>query len=328
MTAPYILHGAPFSLFTRKLEAALHFYQAPFLHQALTIGASDGPGLRAGTHQIPVLETPEDWMLADTTPILDLLDARFPSHRMFPDGPLGVLVHIVEEVLDEWTARVMVHFRWHYEDNVRHIIGEFLGREVTIEEAERHPLAQWGPRACRATGTESPFHQAAVEREFFAVLAALEQQLGETRYALGERPCAVDTVLLGGLRAHVNNDPLPDLSAYPSCTAWDTHCIEAWAADGALAEFPNSTPFAQHILELARDEYLPFLLGNAAALAAGHKAFTIETYGEPLSYLTRSYPERSRRMVQARIRDRLSNQQRSTVTAWLNEVGLAAAFAP
>ena len=100
------------------------------------------------------------------------------------------------ELLDEWLARVMVHYRWHYDENTRHVVSHILGRAVSVDEARESPLAQWGPRACRATGTQSPHQQQAAEREYGELLAALETQLAQTGYALGERPTAVDAILL------------------------------------------------------------------------------------------------------------------------------------
>lgn len=326
MPEPYVIHGAPFSLFTRKLEAALRFYDLPFRLENAGIGDDATASKRADTHQIPVLHTPENWMIADTTPILALLDGRVPSRRLFPAGPLGVLVHIVEEVLDEWVARVMVHFRWHYAENTRHIVGQVLGREVTLEEASEFPLAKWGPRACRATGTEQEFHQQAAEEEYFALLRALEAQLGETSYAMGDRPTAVDAILLGGLRAHTNADPIPDLGAYPRCIAWAEGAADLWKGDDQLAPFPESTPFAAHVLKLAREQYVPFLLGNAEALASSQKPFSIETYGQTTSYLARPYPQASREMVKDRIRYQLDADERAQVEEWLEAEGLSPAF--
>ncbi len=174
-TPEYVLYGGPISLFTRKLEAALRFYGAPFRNEMKTAENRAEIEARAQTHQVPVLQTPENWMIGDTTPLLTLLDSRFPARRMFPEGPIGVLVHVVEEILDEWVARVMVHYRWHYEENTQHVIGAILGRAVSAEEAREFPLARWGPRACRATGTERPSQQQACEREYLALLAALER---------------------------------------------------------------------------------------------------------------------------------------------------------
>jgi glutathione S-transferase len=324
----YVLYGGPISLFTRKLEAAMRLYGAPHTMRSKIPGDGKEVERRAGTHQVPVLHTPENWMLADTTPILDLLDGRFPARRLFPEGPLGVLVHVVEEILDEWFARTMVHYRWHYEENTRHVIAAILGREVSLDEAREFPLAKWGPRACRATGTESEHQQREVEREYLSLMGALESQLGKSRYALGDRPTAVDTILLGGLRGHTNADPIPDLSEYERVVAWDEERADAWQGDGDLAAFPDSTPFAAHVLAVGRECYADFVVGNARALSEGEKAFTIQTYGEQVSYLARPYPERSRRMIQARIRDRLTEGERKLVVDWLGRVGLAECFAP
>jgi glutathione S-transferase len=326
MEREYIVYGGPISLFTRKLEAALRFYGTPFRMEAKNDENREELEGRSRSHQVPVLRTPENWLIADTTPILGLLDARFPARQLVPPGPLGVLVHVIEEVLDEWIARVMVHYRWHYEENTRYVIGRILGRELSADEARDFPLAKWGPRACRATGTESEHQQRAAEREYFELLGALEAQLMHTRYALGDRPTAVDSMLLGGLRAHTNSDPLPDLRKFAHVLAWDEKEADRWDGSGTLAPFPDSTPFAQHVLELARQQYAPFVLGNARALAAGDKAFTIETYGEETSYLTRPYPEQSRSLIRERIRNQLDDADRAIVVDWLAATGLAECF--
>jgi len=323
-SAAYTIHGIPRSLFTRKLEAAFAFYGLPFDRAPRGIG-DDEIGKRAGTHQIPILETPEGWALGDTTPMLELLDARMPSRRLFPTGPLGVLVHIVEEILDEWVARVMVHYRWHYIENTQHVIEELTGKNLSPEEAMKHPMAQWGPRACRATGTEYEAQQKAAEAEYLGVLGALEAQLETTAFALGDRPTAVDAILLGGLQAHTHADPIPDLSSYGRVVAWaEGGAFEAARNVGQaqLSAFPESTPFAQHVLAIGAAQYAPFVEANARALAEGSKAVEVETYGETTSYLARVYPEQSRQMIQRRVRDQLNPEERHDVEAWLKELGL------
>ena len=51
-----------------------------------------------------------------------------------------MLVHVVEEVLDEWVARVMVHYRWHYIENTVHVIEELTGKKLSMDEARTHPM--------------------------------------------------------------------------------------------------------------------------------------------------------------------------------------------
>ena len=114
---------------------------------------------------------------------------------------LGVIAAIVEEVLDEWIARVMVHYRWHYDENALHVLSKGSGRKLQHSDLQDFEIYRWGPRACRATGTELPSQQRAAENEYIGMLESLENQLASTRYALGDRPSAVDAMLLGGLRA-------------------------------------------------------------------------------------------------------------------------------
>lgn len=326
MSSTYKIYGSSISLFTRKLEAAMEFYGAPFSIERKSDSNRENLEKRAGTHQIPVLETPEAWMLADTSPIIATLDGRFPHRRLIPTGPLGVLVAIVEEVLDEWVARTMVHYRWHYDKNTQAVASALAGRSLTIEQAREFPLAQWGRRACRATGTESVTQQVAAEREYEAILDALSKQLRLSAFALGDRPSAADTILIGSLRGHTNNDPLPDLGAYKSVLEWDKRAQSYAGPSGDWAAFPDSTPFANFILELARQCYKPFVLANARALQSGQKAFVIDTYGESVSYLARPYPERSRQMICERFRHQLDADEKKLVSRWLEEQELAECF--
>ena len=91
----YTIYGGELSYFTRKLEAAMNFYGAEFDLKPKPPEAET----RSGTHQVPVLHTPENWMIGDTTPLLQLLDGRYPARRMFPTGSLGVLAHVVEDYI-------------------------------------------------------------------------------------------------------------------------------------------------------------------------------------------------------------------------------------
>jgi len=324
MSQDYVIYGGELSLFTRKLEAAMIFYGADF--EIRPKGGSQAAEIerRAGTHQVPVLHTPENWMVADTTPLIAMLDSRFPARRLFPAGLLGVLTHVVEDYFDEWIARTMVHYRWHYPESA--IFASERMAQGDAAAASR--VREWGPRACRATGTESPTQQLAAEEEYVRVLDAAERQLAETSYLLGERPTAVDCIVLGGLRAHTNMDPDPKkvTAAYPGVLAWCESEADRWDGSGELAPFPESTPFARFVLAEMATTYRPYILANRKAQHCGDKAFHIETYGEEVSYLSRPYPERSRSMIASRLNDQLPTADREEAARWLSEVGLSDCF--
>ena len=339
MKYQYAVYGMELSLFTRKLEAAMIFYNAPFVRKPKTQDNRKEIEYRSGTHQVPILHTPENWMIGDTTPLLMMLDNRYPARAMFPKGPLGILVHVVEEFLDEWVARVMVHYRWHYEESSQ-FAAERITRasmpnadEATIAEALKNaPIADWGKRACRATGTASAQQQHAAEAEYKRILDAIDQQLQHTPYLLGMRPCAVDTIVLGGLRAHTYMDPDPKktVSKYPRIVKWCEQGADQWNRNGdntgELTSFPESTPFAQMILSEIPTTYKPYILANAHAQANGDKAFVVTTYEEEVSYLSRPYPELSRQMIINRIANQINAEERQAVQEWLAAVGLAECF--
>lgn len=319
----YTIYGGELSYFSRKLEAAMIFYGADF--QFKSKGEGENVEARSGTHQVPVLHTPENWMIGDTTPLLHMLDERFPTRRLFPKGPLGILVQVIEEYFDEWQARTMVHYRWHYPESAEFASMKMAGgnREAATN------VAGWGLRACRATGTESETQQRAAEAEYVRMLAAAEAQLADTPWLLGGRPTAVDCIVLGGLRAHTNMDPDPKkvTAAYPRVIAWAEGGANNWDGSGELASFPDSTPFAQFVLREMVTTYKPYVLGNKEVQEAGAKAFHAEIYGEDVSYLSRPYPEQSRQMIVDRIQNQISADQRSEVDAWLQSVDLSQCFA-
>ena len=320
----YLVYGGELSYFTRKLEAALIFYGADYEMRSKNQDNREEIELRSGTHQVPVLHTPENWLIADTTPLIHMLDARFPDRRLFPAGEIGVLVQVLEEYFDEWIARTMVHYRWHYPRSA-----EFASQKMAGGNAKAAArVRDWGPRACRATGTDSEHQQQAAEAEYLRILQAMEGQLAATAYLLGERPTALDCVLLGGLRAHTNMDPDPKevTAEFPRVVAWSEGAANAWSGEGALAEFPKSTPFARFVLGEMATTYQPYALANRDAQHAGAKAFHVNVYDEEVSYLSRPYPEQSRQMISEKISTRLDATQRLAVTDWLRSANLVDCF--
>lgn len=320
----YVVYGWEHSYFTRKLEAALHFYGADFERKRIDSTLRREVRLRAGTHQIPVLHTPENWMLADTTPILMLLDTRFPTRPLYPEGEKGVLVHILEEYFDEWIARTSVHWRWAYEEN--HELLSMDASDGNLQEAAS--LVDWGRRVCRATGVSSAIQQREAEAEYHRILNAAEQQLQITDYLLGNRPTAMDCIVLGGLRAHFNHDPAPkrDINRrYPAVIDWCERRADLWNGEGDIAG-GEPTDFALFLLREMTQTYKPFVLANRAALDQQEKAFVIDMYGEEVSYLARPYIEQSRQMIVHRVNRLLSKDQFERVKHWLEQHELADVF--
>lgn len=314
----YVVYGWERSYFTHKLMAALHFYGADWRYADKTATNAEELRLRSNTHQVPVLHTPEDWVIADTTPILRMLDHRFPDRRMFPDGLAGLQVHAIEEYFDEWIARTTVHWRWNYPEN-----HELLSMSAAHGDPEKaKQLILWGGKVCRALGIDSDRQKQAAEDEYRRIMRAAEAQLKQTAFLMGDRPTAVDCIVLAGLRAHFLYDPAPDADLrprYPTVVAWAERRADQWHS--ANAGDVGLTAFAHLILDEMKTTYGPFSLGNKAAREAGDKAFVARIYDEDVSYLSRPYIEQSRQMVA----DHAANLGPVAID-WLTDVGLAEVF--
>jgi hypothetical protein len=121
-------------------------------------------------------------------------------------------------------------------------------------------------------------------------------------------------------------DPKKVVAGFPTVVDWAERRADTWDGTGSLAPFPDSTPFAQHVLGEMSTTYTPYVLANRDAQLAGAKAFHVETYGEEVSYLSRPDPESARQMIVQRI-DELAPQGQGAVRAWLASKGLAQTFA-
>jgi len=331
----YKVYGTKRSYFTMKLESALNYYGVPWEHVTKGPEVTELVEKRSATHQIPVLQTPENWMINDTTPIISMMDGRYPLRRMVPAGPLGVLVHLVEEFMDEWLSRTMVHYRWNYETSAKEVVKSML--DEVMPDAPEETAAQmsqmvytFGKKACRANGLDSEHQKQKTEEEYQGILAAAQEQLSKTSFLLGDRPCVVDAVFLGGLKAHMYVDPAPRemLENYPGVIEWLEKRADSWDGSGELLPFPESSDFAQTILKLMQSTYLNYVNANTTAVKNGEKAFVTEIYGEEVSYKTLSYREESRQMVIKRITNQLTSEERQTVEIWLADWGLDSAFLP
>jgi hypothetical protein len=107
---------------------------------------------------------------------------------------------------------------------------------------------------------------------------------------------------------------------------WAEKAADQWDGQGELLAFPQSTPFVRFVLDEMRTTYVPYILENASAMAAGAKAFHVDIYGEDVSYLCRPYPEKSRQMINDKILSELETNDRESVSNWLSDLQLDVCF--
>jgi glutathione S-transferase len=158
---------------------------------------------RTGVGFVPVLFSPEDEVFQDTTDIIDVLEQRFPSPILIPEGTDGVLCRLFELYADEFFPTVSMRTRWAYPDNeaeLRRAFGAFsgdVGRGNSVADLMSSYLPMLGV---------TPETIPAIDAHTDTVLAALDRHFEEHPFLLGERLSLADCALMGPLYAHLYLD--------------------------------------------------------------------------------------------------------------------------
>ena len=310
----YTLIGTELSFFTRKLEAQLRFQRIPWRYQFKTEARREELETKAGTHFIPLLSTPDRWLLQDTISIGPFLHERFSETPVIPKTPLQrSLCFILEDALNHWLGRVCVHSRWCYPDNVAWV-GPRFGANIMLDRSIDTPFtddelgqlgsigpamnAGFGQNACAVNGVGAE-QAAAVQADFRELLDVLSRHFAQHPFLLGDRPCLADFALAGASKAHFITDPEPKswLGQYEAMLTQYTEsfftddAIEAgaWCDDDKLPDTVAS------IVNYFARTYFVSSSANIAAGLAGEKFYEYDIgYG-----VTRA--RTARRLNQARL---------------------------
>ena len=220
----YQLVGSEMSFFSRKLEAQLRFQNIPWRWHFKTEARKTELEARAGTHFIPLLMTPDKWVLHDTISIGPMLNDRFDERPVIPDTPLQrACCYILEDAFNHWLGRVCVHSRWCYPDNVAWV-GPRFGANMALDRSIDEPFSGeeleqlvgigpmmyegFGKNVCQYNGV-GPDQAEAVQGDYRNMLEALTTHFAQHDFLLGGRPCIADFALAGASKAHFVCDPTP-----------------------------------------------------------------------------------------------------------------------
>ncbi len=293
----YQLIGSEMSFFTRKLEAQLRFQQVPWHYLFKTEERAADLEARAGTHFIPLLLTPDKWLLHDTIAIGPMLSERFRERAVIPVTPLQrTCCFILEDAFNHWLGRVSVHSRWCYPDNVswvgpRFAANRMLDRsiDVAFSNEELQQFAPIGPmmyegfgkNVCEVNGV-GPDQATAVQGDFHKMLDALGAHLSQHRFLLGDRPCLADFALAGASKAHFITDPEPKswLGQHQELIfRYTNQFFDEAALTASLWPENDRVPDSLNVvLDYLQNSYFQSASANIAAGLAGEKYFECD-YG-------------------------------------------------
>jgi glutathione S-transferase len=289
LSEEYTLYYFRISYFSGKLQGYLRYKELPHrLHEPSWWEMVDLLYPATGLMKVPVLQTPENEWLQDSTPMMEWLEQRHPEGRILPEDPfLSFACHLLEDYADEWLWRPALHYRWNFP-----VDAIALSHRFTYEFLSDLPMPRWFAtrfirwRQDRIYGRGDgivPATRTHVESIYLRNLQWL-QAIFETRpYLLGDKPCLADFGFFASMFRHFSMDPTPAALMQNQAPAvyewvarmWNTRWSSVQNASW-LSRLPEDWgPWWRDMAEA----YLPYLHANAKAWQEGREHFSLTIQG-------------------------------------------------
>lgn len=272
----YVMYGAEFSLYSGKVRSYLRKKGIPHVERLSDIKAYKQFIVpRSGVRFIPVVQTPDDKVLQDTTVIIDYLEQQFPDYPVYPQTPKQCLATMLLEVFgDEWLLIPAMHYRWNYpEDNLEFVYGEFgktlipswpgfvqkfLGKKIGNKFRGFLPMLGITEKSIPA-----------IETSYMQLLADLDRHFKIHDFLLGEIPSMGDFGLIAPLYAHLYRDPYPGelmRNMAPNVARWVERMISTDILTGNFVAKDQIPETLAPVLKRMAKEQIPVLLDTATEL--------------------------------------------------------------
>ena len=328
MSTPYRVFGAELSPYSVKVRSYFRYKQIP--HEWIVRDMTRMPEFQkyARLPLIPLVVTPGDEGIQDSTPIIEKLEALFPEPSIHPDdAALAFLSALVEEYADEWGNKHMFHYRWTYEPD-QEVSAERIAR-MSLPDAPEDAIANMAvavkermiPRLS-FVGSNAATRER-IESSYRRLLSILEEHLAGRSYLFGARPAFGDFGLFAQLY-ECWTDPTPGAllrQSSPRVADWVQRMLEP-KREGAFEAREGLIPTLRPLLEHeVGGLFLPWSAANAEALSRGEKEFSVSLEGSAFAQATQKYHARSLKALKERY---VRVPDRSALDPILEETGCLA----
>jgi glutathione S-transferase len=256
---------------------------------------------------IPIVATPEEDGLQDSTPILEKMEALFPEPSIHPnDASLTFLSALIEEFGDEWGNKWMFHYRWAAaadqtsaaERIVKTMMPTAEGESLTamvdnIKQRMRDRVWFVGSNERTAPQIEASWNQA---------VDLLEAHLAERDFLFGARPCFGDFGLWGQIYNAWTDPTCGGIlnERGNSVVAWVERMLEP-KAGGEFESWETLEPTLAPFLESQIGRlFLPWSDANATAIETGAEEFSVRLGENTWDQKPQKYHARSLKVLRAR----------------------------
>ena len=294
MTAKYIVIGSEESPYSVKVRSYFRYKGIPHewrdRRQAAEVFAK-----HARLPLVPLVVTPEDTGIQDSTPIIEAMEAKFPEPGIHPAGPVSPFVSaLLEEFGDEWGNKWMFHMRWAREIDQVAVSRRFAANAPAdeIDAAAQTIRERMVPRVWFVGSNEVTAPQ--IEQSFADTLPLLDTHLASRPYLFGARPSLGDFGLWGQIY-EAGRDPTAGalVAGVANVVAW----IDRMLNPANLGEFEDWAALESTLLPILEDQvagvFLPWDVANATAIAAGADEFDVTLKGKRWTQRPQKYHARS-----------------------------------
>ena len=294
MNAKYIVIGSEESPYSVKVRSYFRYKGIPHEWRDRR-QAADLFARHARLPLIPLVVTPKDAGIQDSTPIIEAMEAKFPEPSIHPAGRVSPFVSaLLEEFGDEWGNKWMFHMRWAREIDQVAVSRRFAANAPAdeIDAAAQTIRERMVPRVWFVGSNEVTAPQ--IEQSFADVLPLLDVHLASRPYLFGARPSLGDFGLWGQIY-EAGRDPTAGalVAGVANVVAW----IDRMLNPANLGEFEDWAALESSLLPILEDQvagvFLPWDVANAAAIADGADEFDVTLKGKRWTQKPQKYHARS-----------------------------------
>jgi len=264
---PYRFYAAEVSYFSGKVRPYFRYKAIPYEEIQPTPDVYRETIIpRTGLAFIPVVVTPDDVTLQDTSAILDELERRFPDPPVYPPTAVQrVVAYLLEVYADEFCVLPAMHYRWSFPESEAQARGDFAQSSGNAETAAKFADRMKGALPLLGICAESI---AAIEAHTRDLLDTLSEHFAAHDFLLGSRMSLADLALLGPLYAHLYLDAVPGRllrETAPRVCAWIERMNHPRPRSGEFIADDKLPPTLIALLRLVGRDAVPVLLDNVRA---------------------------------------------------------------